>query len=380
MDFDLSEEQRLLQSEILKLARREILPRVQEHDREEKFDRASFRALADFGLLGIRVPESLGGWGADVLTTVVAFEALGLAGLDAGFCLSVGAHALLCLDTLCEYGTPEQLARYVPALVRGDTIGCVGITEPSGGSDIGAVHTRATRDGSDWVLDGAKTFITNGSISDLALVWARTDPSLGPGGVSCFIVETKTPGFLVTRDLHKLGVRSSPTSELAFDGCRVPAQNLLGRERNGFFMAMQAIEWDRSAILAPVVGNAAFILERSLKFSVDRHLFGHSIADFEATQLKLANMKIFYEASRALLYRIAWKKDQGKPVNHLEAAMAKLFVGDGSLGPTTDAVTLHGGYGYTHEYDVERVFRDARLAAIGGGTSEIQKQIISRFL
>jgi hypothetical protein len=223
-------------------------------------------------------------------------------------------------------------------------------------------------------------FITNGAIADVAVVYAKTDPQAGHAGISAFVVDKGTPGFSIGKRLHKLGVKSSPTSELVFEDCVVPHGNLLGAEGTGFLMAMRTVEWDRSALLAPFVGAMQFLIDRCCSYAKEREQFGRPIAAFQAVKHKIADLKIFLEAARSLAYRIAWLKDQGRPVNHLDAAVAKLFVGDWSLGPVNDAVVLHGGYGYCHEYDVERVFRDSRLAPIGGGTSEIQKLIISKMM
>jgi butyryl-CoA dehydrogenase len=230
------------------------------------------------------------------------------------------------------------------------------------------------------VLNGSKMFITNGAIADIAVIYAKTDPSAGHAGMSAFIVEKGTPGFSVSRSLHKMGVRTSPTSELVFEDCAIPAENLLGQLGNGFMMAMQTVEWDRSTLLAPFIGAMSFLIRRCSRYAQERVQFGRPIAYFQAVKHKLADLKIFLEAARSLVYRIAWCKDQCRPLNHLEAAVAKLFVGDWSLGPTNDAMVLLGGYGYCHEYDVERVFRDSRLAPIGGGTSDVQKVLISRLL
>jgi alkylation response protein AidB-like acyl-CoA dehydrogenase len=256
----------------------------------------------------------------------------------------------------------------------------MGLTEPGAGSDAASIKTRAERKGDAWVLNGGKIFITNGSIADVAVIYAKTNPEAGHEGISAFIVEKGTPGFSVSRNLHKMGCRTSPTSVLAFDDCSIPAENLLGVEGNGFMMSMQTVEWDRSTLLAPFIGGMQFCIERCAAYAQVREQFGRPISSFQAIKHKLAEMKIFLEAARSLIYRIAWCKDQGRPLNHLEAAVAKLFMGDWSLGPTNDAVTLHGGYGYCHEYDMERIFRDRSLAAIGGGTSEVQRLLISRLM
>jgi butyryl-CoA dehydrogenase len=380
MDFALTDEQIMFREQVLKFARREIVPRVQEHDLRSEFDRQSWKKMGEFGILGLHFPEELGGGGADVMTSVLAAEALGEAGVDGGLTLSYGAHTYLCADTIFTHGTDAQRGKYIPKLASGEWIGCMGLTEPNAGSDVASLRTRAERKGDSWILNGTKMFITNGAIADVAVVYAKTDVSAGHAGISAFIVEKGTPGFSVGRQLIKMGVRTSPTSELIFEDCVIPAENLLGSEGNGFMMAMQTVEWDRSALLAPFVGAISFLIQRCTRYAQEREQFGRPIASFQGIKHKLADMKIFLEAARSLVYRIAWCKDQGRPLNHLEAAVAKLFVGDWSLGPTNDAMLIFGGYGYCHEYDVERVFRDGRLAPIGGGTSDVQKVIISRLM
>jgi alkylation response protein AidB-like acyl-CoA dehydrogenase len=380
MDFALTDEQRMFKAEVLKFARQEIVPRVRQQELKSEFDRQSWNKLGEFGLLGLHLPEEYGGGDADVMTAVLAGEALGEAGVDGGLTLSLGAHTYLCTDTIFQHGTDEQKRRYVPKLASGEWIGCMGLTEPGAGSDAASVRTRAVKQGDRWVLNGTKIFITNGSIADVAVVYAKTDPEAGHAGISAFVVEKGTPGYSVSRDLVKMGVKTSPTSELVFEDCEIPAENLLGFEGGGFLMALQTVEWDRSTLLAPFVGGMQYLVERCAVYLHEREQFGRPIASFQAMKRKLADLKIFLETSRSLAYRIAWCKDQGRPLNHLEAAVAKLYLGDWSLQPSFDAVSIFGGYGYCHEYDVERVFRDGRLAPIGGGTSEIQKMIISRLM
>jgi alkylation response protein AidB-like acyl-CoA dehydrogenase len=380
MDFSFTPEQLLFKEQVLKFARNEIAPRAREHDLKGEFDFTSFRRLGEFGILGLHLPEEFGGGGSDVVTTTLAAEALGEAGVDGGLMLACGAHTFLCADTIFRHGTDDQKKKYLPKLADGQWIGCMGLTEPNAGSDVAALSTWAEKKGDRYLLNGAKMFITNGPIADVAVIYAKTDRQAQHAGISAFIVEKGTPGFTPGRSLTKMGVRSSHTSELIFEDCAIPAENLLGSEGNGFFMALQTVEWDRSALIAPFVGAFKFLIDRSARYALERRQFGRPIAKFPAIKQKIANLKIFYEASRSLIYRIAWCKDQGRPLNHLEAAVAKLFVGDWSLGPANDAVVLHGGYGYCHEYDVERVFRDGRLAPIGGGTSEIQKMIIAKLI
>lgn len=380
MEFSLTPEQLSLKQQVIEFARNEIVPRVRQHDLDCAFDFESWRKLGEYGLLGLHFPEELGGSHADVMTCVVAGEALGQAGVDGGLTLAYGAHTFLCADTILVHGTEAQKKRYIPKLASGEWIGCMGLTEPGAGSDVASLRMRAEKKSDGYLLNGSKMFITNGGISDVAVVYAKTDPKADHAGISAFIVDKGTPGFSIGANLHKMGVRSSVTSELIFEDCLIPEENLIGVEGAGFLMAMQTVEWDRSTLLAPFLGSTEFLIERCCRFALEREQFGRPIAAFQAIKHKIANLKIFVEAARSLVYRIAWCKDQGRSLNHLEAAVAKLFIGNWSLEPLNDAVLLHGGYGYCHEYDVERVFRDSRLAAIGGGTSDIQKLIISRLM
>jgi alkylation response protein AidB-like acyl-CoA dehydrogenase len=380
MDFQFSDEQLMFKDQVIRFAKKEIVPRVQEHDLNGKFDRQSFKRLGEFGILGLHFPESLGGSDADVTTTVLAGEALGEAGVDGGLTLAYGAHTFLCADTIYAHGTDRQRAAYIPKLSSGEWVGCMGLTEPNAGSDVASMTTRAEKKGDRYVLNGNKMFITNGPVADVAVVYAKTGKDLKHAGISAFIVEKGRNGFSAGNNLMKMGVRTSHTSELILEDCEIPETNLIGREGGGFLMAMQTVEWDRSALLAPFVGGMKYVLDKCARYAKERYQFGRPIGHFQAIKHKLADIKIFMEAARTLCYRIAWCKDQGRPLNHLEAAVAKLFVGDWSLGPANAAMVLFGGYGYCHEYEVERYFRDSRIAPIGGGTSDIQKKIISKLI
>lgn len=380
MDFAFTQEQMMFKEQVIRFAKKEIVPRAQEHDLKGEFDFQSFRKLGEFGILGLHFPEELGGSNADVVTTTLAGEALGEAGVDGGLTLSYGAHTFLCADTIFAHGTDAQRKKYVPKLSSGQWIGCMGLTEPGAGSDVASITMRAAKRGDRYILNGNKMFITNGPVADVAVIYAKTDKGSKHAGISAFVIERGTPGFSAGKNLIKMGVRSSYTSELILEDCEIPEENLLGQEGTGFLMAMQTVEWDRSALLAPFVGGMAYVLKKCVRYAKERYQFARPIAEFQAIKHKLADIKIFIEAARSLIYRIAWCKDQGRPLNHLEAAIAKLFIGDWSLGPANDAVVLHGGYGYCHEYEVERYFRDSRLAPIGGGTSEIAKKIISRLI
>ncbi len=380
MDFAFTREQLMFRKEVLRFAKKEIVPRVEEHDLKGEFDFESFRKMGEFGLLGLHFPEEYGGGEADVITTVLAGEALGEAGVDGGLTLSYGAHTFLCADTIFCHGTADQKKKYLPGLISGEDIGCMGLTEPDAGSDVASMRTTAEKRDGKYILNGSKIFITNGPIADVALIYAKTDPTKQHDGISAFLVEKGTKGFTSGEPLKKMGCRSSQTSELFFQDCEIPAENLLGQEGFGFLMAMQTVEWDRSALLAPMVGAMKCGLDKAAGYAKKRFQFGRPISHFQATKHKLADIRIFYEAARLLVFRIAWCKEQGRPLNHLEAAVAKLFVGDWSLKPINDAMLIYGGYGYCHEYGMERGFRDGRLAPIGGGTSDIQKKIISKLM
>jgi butyryl-CoA dehydrogenase len=380
MDFKLSEEQLAFRDAVIRFCREKIEPFAEEADLKAEFPFEAWRRMGEFGLLGLHYPAKFGGQEADVLTSVIAGEAMGYGGADGGLLLAWGAHTYLCGDTILSHGNEEQKAKYLPKIASGEWIGCMGLTEPGAGSDAASIRTTAVKTDAGWLLNGTKMFITNGPIADVAVVYAVTDKSAGHGGVSGFIVEKGTPGFSSGKPMHKLGVRSSQTSELIFDNCEIPAENLLGVQGMGFLMALQTLEWDRSALLSPYIGSARRWLETCAKYSEERVQFGKPISEFQAIQHKLADLRIYYNASRLLVYRVAWNKDQGRPLNHLEASIAKLYMGDQGMQMASEAVQIHGGYGFIHEYPVERGFRDSKLGQIGGGTSEVQHMIISRML
>ncbi len=380
MDFAFTPEQLAFRDQVLKFATKELAPLAEEADLKSEWSWEAWRKLGEFGLLGLHFPEEYGGAGADVVTTCLAAEALGEGGIDAGLGLAYGAHSFLCSDTILRHGTPEQKQNYLPGLASGKLVGAMGLTEPDAGSDAAAIRTRAEKRDGMWVLNGSKMFITNGPIADVIVVFAVTNKDAGPMGITGFIVDKNTPGYSVGKVLHKMCVRASLTSELIFENATIPAENILGQEGYGFVAALGALEWDRSALLAPAIGMTRRILKESTRYAAERQQFGKPIAQFQAIQHKLADMRIFVEAAQALVYRVAWKKDQGQPLNHLEASIAKLFMGECGAPVAHDAVQIFGGYGLMHEYTVERYFRDMRLASIGGGTSEIQRMVISRSL
>lgn len=380
MDFELTEEQKLFKQQVIEFAQNEIMPGAAERDEQARFDRDVWDKAAEFGLMGLPFPEEYGGSGASVLDTVLAGEALGYGSLDAGFCLSWGAHVTIGGVPIWQLGTEEQKRKYLPKIASGEWISGLGLTEPEAGSDAAGIKTTADKKDGYYVLNGTKTFITNGPVGDVFVVLAKTDKEKGAAGISGFIVEKSFPGFSVGKEIHKMGNRSSPTSELIFDNCEVPAENLLGEENKGFMdVALATLEWERSVMLAPAIGGMEIQLETCVKYAKERKQFGRPIAHFQAIQFKLADMKMWLETARLIVYKVAWNKDQGI-MDPMMASVAKLYVSEVSMKSAEEAVQIHGGYGYTKEYHIERAIRDAKLATLGGGTSEIQRWIIGRLL
>ncbi len=381
MDFRFSEEQLAFYKSVKDFAARVVEPGAHERDVEGRFDRDVWDALGEFGLLRLPIPEEYGGSGADIVTTCLALEALAEGGHDAGLGLSVGAHVTIGTVPIWLHGTEEQKRRYLPKLCSGEWIGAMAITEPEAGSDAAAIRATAKRDGDDWILNGSKIFITNGSIADIVIVIAVTDAAAGPGhGVTAFIVERGTPGFSVGRDLDKMGTRSSPLSLLHFDDCRVPGSAVLGTEGAALWqVAFECFDWERTVMVASSIGGMKASLDGAIAYAKERHAFGKPIAKHQAIQHKIAEMRAYYDASRLVLYKAAWLKQEGLP-HQVEASVAKLFVAEAAMKNATEATQIFGGYGYIKEYPIERAMRDAKLISIGGGTSEIQKMIIARAL
>jgi len=380
MEFGFTEEQLMFKDSIYKFAKKEIVPLVEEADLNSEFSMEVWRKLGEMGLLGLPFPEELGGSGASVVTCCLSTEALGHAGVDQGHLLALGAHTYLCTDTIFKHGTPDQLKKYVPKLASGEWIGCMGLTEPGSGSDAASITTSAVKKGDKWILNGTKTFITNAPVCDVCVIYATIDKKLKHNGITAFIVEKDFPGFSTGTPFHKMGVRASATSEVILDNCEVPQENLLGEAGKGFEYTVETLSWDRSALLAPFVGGMQFAIEACAKYSQEREQFGKPINTFQAIQHKLADMKIIQEAAKMAVYRVAHDKDSGKPLNHMNTSVAKAIVGDWGMKAASEAVQIFGGYGYVHEYPIERFLRDAKLGQIGGGTSEMQRFIISRIL
>ena len=377
MDFSLNEEQQLLKQTVRDFAEKEIAPHAREWDDKQEFPREVFTKLGELGLMGAVWPTEYGGAGLSTLEYAVVMEEVSRA--DAGVALSLAAHNSLCSGHIFLAGTEEQKKKYLTPLAKGEKVGCWGLTENSAGSDAGGTKTTAVRDGDHWVLNGSKTFITNARVADTAVAMAVTDRSKGKKGISAFIVERGTKGFRPGKKEDKLGVRSSDTSELIFEDCRVPAANLLGREGNGFVDTLRILDRGRIGIAAWSVGIGQASLEASMTYASGRRQFGHAIAEFQAIQFKIAEMATEVDAARLMTWRAAVLRDSGQE-HTVQSSMAKLYASEMAVRVALDAVQIHGGYGFIKEYPVERYLRDSKLGTIGEGTSEVQRLVIAREL
>jgi alkylation response protein AidB-like acyl-CoA dehydrogenase len=377
MEFELSDEQQLLRRTVREFAEAELGPHSREWDEKQEFPREVFSKLGELGLMGVCWPAEYGGSALSTLDWALVMEELSR--VDAGVALSLAAHHSLSSAHIFLAGSEEQKRRFLTPLARGEKVGCWGLTEPGSGSDAGGLRTTAVRDGAQWVLNGSKNFITNGGIADIAVIMAVTDRAEGKKGISAFVIERGTKGFRAGRKEDKLGVRSSDTSELVFEDCRVPAANLVGREGMGFVDTLKILDKGRVGIAAFSLGIAQASLDASLRYATERKQFGHPIADFQAIQFKIAEMATRVEAARLLTWRAAALADAGK-THTAESSMAKLFAGEAAVEIALEAIQIHGGYGYIKEYPVERHLRDAKLGTIGEGTSEVQRMVIARHL
>lgn len=377
MNLNIPEEYIDFGNSVYKFAKEKMAPRAEENDAKSEFSWENWRDLASMGLLGLPFPEQYGGSNASPLATSIAMEKVAEAGVDGGTTLGWGAHLILAGVPIWLIGTEAQKEKYLPKLASGEWIGGFGLTEPGSGSDAASMRTTAEKKGDRYILNGSKMFITNGPIGDLFVVFAVTDKKKGNRGISLFIVEKGFPGFSVGNNLKKMGNRTSTTSELYFDNCEVPAENLLGEENAGFVqIGKETMEWERSCMLSPLIGGMQFALDQCIKYAKERKQFGQPIANFQAIQHKLADMKTLVDASRLLIYRVACMKEKSKRAM-LEASVSKLFVSESAVKVAYEAVQIFGGYGYIHEYPVERFYRDVRLSTIGAGSSEVQKMIIA---
>lgn len=376
MDLSFTDEQRQFYRTVFRLAQDAVAPGAAQRDRENRFDRDVWQKLAANGLMGLPVPEAYGGGGASILDLCLAAEALGEGGHDGGLNLSLGAHWVIGTLPIWLHGSDELKRRWLPGLCDGTYIGAWASTEPEAGSDAAALRTTAVREGDTWVLNGTKMFITNGPIADMCTVLARTSER----GATAFVVDTTTPGFSVGPELDKLGCRSSPTAEIVLDGVRVGDDCVLGEVDEALWgVAFECFDWERSVMVAATVGGMQATLDETVRYAKEREQFGHPIAKFQAIQHKIAEMKINLETCRNAVYRAAWLKQTGAE-HQVEASIAKTLVGDLSVHNALEAIQIHGGYGYLREFPAERGLRDAKLTSIGGGTTEVQKLIISRTL
>jgi butyryl-CoA dehydrogenase len=377
MRFELTDEQQMIQGLAREFAEQEVKPIAAECDRESRFPHATVKRMGELGLLGIMVPERLGGGGAGTLAYVLALEEVAVACASHAVVMSV-SNSLVCAP-LTKHGNAAQHERFLGPLASGRALGCFALTEPQAGSDARNLTTLARRDGDDYVLDGRKVFVTTGRESTVALVFAQTDPAKAHRGISAFLIEKGTPGFLVPRIEDKLGLRASDTAEFVFEGCRVPVANRLGAEGEGFKIAMGALDGGRIGIAAQAVGIARAALEASVAYAKERRSFGVPIGQHQQIQWMLADMATAVDAARLLTWRAALQKDRGEPYG-VAASMAKLFASETAMRVATDAIQIHGGYGYMKEYPVERFFRDAKITQIYEGTSQIQRLVIGRSL
>lgn len=378
MDFSLSKKHLLAQNLFKEFAENEVKPLAQETDENEAFPVETVKKLGENGFLGIPVPKEYGGQGCDILTYAMCVEEL--AKVCGTTSVIVSAHTSLCIDPILTYGAKEQIEKYVPDLASGKKLGAFGLTEPGAGTDAQGQQTKAVLDGDEWVLNGSKCFITNGSYADVYIIIAVTGVVEKRGRkvkeISSFIVEKGTPGFTFGTKEKKMGIRGSATYELIFQDCRIPKENLLGKQGKGFAIAMHTLDGGRIGIASQALGLAEGALDATIAYVKERKQFGRSIAQFQNTQFVLADLATKVEAAKLLVYKAAMAK-QTQKVYSVEAAMAKLYAAEVAMEVTTKCVQLHGGYGYIREYDVERMMRDAKITEIYEGTSEVQRMVIS---
>jgi alkylation response protein AidB-like acyl-CoA dehydrogenase len=377
MDFALSDDQTLLARSVRAFAEAEIGPHVRAWDEAQHFPSELLPKLAELGLMGIQIPETLGGAGMSAVDYCLALEEL--ARVDPAVSLSVAAHNGLGLAHLAMFGSAAQQQRYVVPLAQGTKLAAWGLTEPGSGSDAAAMRTTARRDGDHWVLDGTKCFITHGATADVLVVMAVTDKSKGPKGISAFVIERGTPGLAAGKKEDKLGMRASETSEVLLQGCRIPAENLIGEEHQGFIQTLQVLDAGRIGIAALAVGLAQGAYESARRYAFERRQFGAAIGTFPSIRARLVRHAGAVRAARLLTLRAAWLKDQGRRMT-LESSMAKLYASEIAVRASEDAVQIHGGYGFVKDYPAEKFFRDVKLTTIGEGTSEVQRLVIARQL
>ncbi len=379
MDFSWNPEQLEFKKAVMDFAQKELNQGLIERDRAGEFSRENWNKCARFGILGLSFPEEYGGTADDIMTTMLVMEGLGYGCRDNGLIFALNAQMWSVQHPIALLGTPAQKQKYLPRMIKGEIIGAHGMTEPDSGSDAYSLRTRAEKVDGGYRLNGSKMFVTSAPISDLAVVFANTDPKKGMWGITAFIVEKGTPGFTVSRDIEKMGMRTSPMGELVFEDCFIPDENRLGPEGAGARIFGSSMEWERSCILGSHLGAMERLLETSVRYARERKQFNQPIGKFQSVSNRIADMKVRLETARLLLYKVAWIKSKGKSAN-MEAAMAKLYLSEAFVQSSMDALRIHGGYGYMTEFEVERELRDAIGGTIYSGTSDIQRNIISRLL
>jgi alkylation response protein AidB-like acyl-CoA dehydrogenase len=377
VNLELSEEQRLLQKSVREFAESEVRPLAKELDETGHFPRELFRKAAELGLTGVAFPEAEGGAGFDHLAYTIVIEEISRCCASTGVILSV-QNSLFC-DPIYRYGTEEQKKRFLLPFMRGEKIGCYALTEPQAGSNAAALQTKAVKQGDTYVINGTKAWITNGGVADAAIAYVNTDPAKGERGITAIVVEKGTPGFKVGKEEKKLGINATACCELIFMDCAVPVANRVGNEGEGYKVALSTLDGGRIGIAAQATGIAQGAFEAALKWAKERMAFGHPIAQFQAIQFMLADMATEIDAARLLVRKAAWKQDSGGRFSQ-EAATAKLFASEMATRVTHKAIQIHGGYGYSREYPVERAYRDARVTEIYEGTSEIQRLVIASWV
>lgn len=374
MNFSLTKEQELVKQMVREFAINEVKPIAAEIDVTERFPMENVEQMARYNMLGIPFPTEFGGAGGNNVSYAMTVEELSKVCGTTG--VIVSAHTSLCGAPIYQFGTQEQKEKYLTPLAKGEKLGAFGLTEPNAGTDAAGQQTTAVLEGDHYVLNGSKIFITNGGVADIFVVFAMTDKSKGTRGISAFIVEKDFPGFSIGKVEEKLGIRASSTTELVFENCIVPKENLLGKEGKGFAVAMQTLDGGRIGIAAQALGLAQGALDEAVAYMKERKQFGRSISAFQGLQWMVADMDVQIEAARLLVYKAAYKKDMGMPYS-LDAARAKLYASEVAMDVTTKAVQLFGGYGYTKEYPVERMMRDAKITEIYEGTSQVQRMVIA---
>jgi len=379
MDFSWSEEQLAYKKAVIEFAQKELNQDMLERDKEGRFARSLWKKCAEFGITALPIPEKYGGADADILTAMLTMEGLGYGCKDNGLIFAMNAQLWSVQMPILAFGTEAQKEKYLPGLCDGSLIGAHGMTEPDTGSDAFNLRTRAERVDGGYILNGAKMFVTNAPIADMALVFATVDPKRGMWGVTGFLIEMGTPGFRVSRDIEKMGLRTSPMGELVMENCFIPEENRLGREGAGSNIFNHSMEWERSCILASNLGAMERQLETSIQYARERSQGGQPIGKYQSVANRIVDMKVRLETARLLLYKVAWLKKMGKPAL-MEAAMAKLYLGEAFVASGLDAIRTMGGYGYMTEFEVERDLRDAIGGTIYSGTSDIQRNIIARLL